>query len=66
MRKERTKQSLKQKWIEKVTKRHLYIIIIDTVGLLIIVNQMIAQYSLKRIESKEYATYITGQLAIES
>lgn len=53
-------------WITNVTEKQLYIIIIISVATLIILNQFIAQNLLDKVEAEEYATYITGELAIES
>lgn len=54
------------KWTKNITEKKLYLIIIISVGVLIIFNQLIAHYLLNQVEAEEYATYITGQLAIES
>lgn len=54
------------KYVKQVSEKNLYLIIIISVAALIILNQYIAQLSLNRVQEKEYATYVTGQLAIES
>lgn len=53
-------------WISNITEKQLYIIIIISVAALIIINQFVAQNLLNKVEAEEYATYITGELAIES
>jgi signal transduction histidine kinase len=53
-------------WKDKITENQLYLIVIISVASLIIVNQFVAQNALDSIEEKEYATFITGELATES
>lgn len=57
---------MSNKWVKNLTDKHLYLLMIISVALLIIANQMIAQQLLDQVEEEEYATFVTGELAIQS
>ncbi len=49
------------RWADAITEKHLYLIVIVSVGSLIFINQFFTQHILYEIEETELARYLTGQ-----